>query len=197
MNKIIDISHYDPIVDFAKAAAADIDGVYIKCTQGEGFVDPLCLTNATKAKTNRVKVGYYHFADTMSDPIAQAKFFKSRLSILPQSDLLPVLDIETNKNELSPEKMETWITTFLEAFENPMMIYSYQPFLDQYLPATHQLGKNPLWLAQYRNVDSPHLPKGWAKADLWQYSNLGHVDGVAAATVDLSKPLTDAFVINI
>lgn len=197
LTKGIDISHYDPNCDWNKIKADGVDFVYIKCTQGLHFSDPLCLGHATKAKSVGIKVGYYHFAEITDDAVQEAKFFLGKLATLPQSDLLPVLDIETNKIGLDATHVEAWIHSFLDTIKQygkTTMIYSYTPFLDQYLPHTHQFGIVPLWIAQYRNISSPLLPHGWNTAALWQYTNQGHVNGISVP-VDMNKPITQSFVI--
>jgi len=199
LTKGIDISHYDPQVDWIKAKSDGVQFVYIKCTQGSGFVDPLCATHGHNAKSADVKIGYYHFANPETEPVAQANFFVSQLAKLPAYDMIPVLDIETNKSNLGPLAMETWIIAFngiLNKTGHKLMIYSYQPFLEQFLPPNHTLGNLPLWLAQYRNVTAPSVPKGWNGVDLWQYSQTGVVNGVSAKTVDMDKAFTDRFFIN-
>lgn len=194
IKKVIDISHYDPTVDWDKVKADEVDGVYIKCTQGVGYIDPLCIGHATKAKAQGIKVGYYHFAEVTQDAAAEARFFMSRFESIPLSDLMPVLDIETNKSNLTPDQIESWIRLFIDTMEEPIMLYSYQPFLDQYLPYGHGFGSMPLWIAQYRDVQSPFLPKGWSTATLWQYTNEGIVSGITAK-VDMNKPITQDFVL--
>jgi len=198
LNKGIDISHYDPKVDWVKAKEQGIDFVYIKATQGTTFVDPLCSTHASNAIPQGLKVGYYHFANCESDASAQAKFFCAQLARLPKYSLMPVLDLETNKANLTSFQIANWITAFLTEMAHEghkVMLYSYQPFLDQFLTHGHGFGILPLWLAQYRNVEKPILPNGWTSCALWQYTNQGHVDGVAAQTVDMNKPFDNSFVV--
>ena len=187
IKKVIDISHWNGELDFAKIKSDGIDGIYIKCTDGVSFVDPMCLKYATGAKAQGIAVGYYHFAEPGIDPITQAIFFKGRLSTLPQSDLMPVLDIEKD----TTVNVQDWINKFYDAFVEPLMLYSYQPYLD-----LHNVSVDcPLWLAQYRDETSPVLPKGWPTCDLWQYSNVGVEDGITVK-VDEDRVFTQAFVLN-
>lgn len=194
LTKVIDLSHWNENADWLKVKNNGVDGVYLKCTQGIRYVDPSCIGHSTRAKSQNIKVGYYHFATLTDDPSAEARFFKSRLSTLPTSNLIPMLDVEENKTGLTPAQIETWIQSFLDAMETKVGIYSYTPFLDQFLPLTHNFGQIPLWIAQYRNVVSPQLPYGWTQSALWQYTNMGHIDGIKG-TVDCSKPMNQNFVL--
>lgn len=197
----IDVSHHQGAIDWTKLKASSdpatgpIEFVYIKATEGVGYIDPMTQTYAQGAHAAGFKIGYYHFA-TLNDPnasadaAAEAKYFDSQLKLLPAAALMPVLDIETNKSNLSPQLVQQWISSFMQTMQQlghaQMMLYSYTPFLDQNLPANHPFGTLPLWLAQYRNVVQPTLPKGWNQYTVWQYSNAGKFNGIPAA-VDLNK----------
>jgi lysozyme len=192
LSKGIDVSHYQIPQSWQLVANYGVDMCYIKLTQGTSFVDPMALTHANNARAVGINVGFYHFADTTVDAAVEASFFRSHLANVGDYQLLPTLDLEVNKSSLTPTQIEAWIQAFLDAFVDPMMIYSYQPFLDANLPPSHTLGKLPLWLAQYRAVTHPMLPIGWTKAALWQTTNAGNVPGISTA-VDLDTPLTDDF----
>lgn len=198
LTKVIDLSHWNDQVNWDKVKSAQVDGVYLKCTQGLRYIDPMCAKHAVNSKGHSISVGYYHFATLTDDAAAEAKFFHDQLMKLPKSDLLPILDIEENKAGFTSTQVEAWIHLFndtMNVLNTPIGIYSYTPFLDQFLPNTHQFGQLPLWIAQYRNVTSPSIPHGWTTAALWQYTNLGTVDGIHG-TVDMSKPITQALLIN-
>ena len=194
LKKLIDVSHYQQISSWDSVVAAGVDGVYIKCTQGSGFVDPMCANHSSNAKANNINWGADHFAASEADATQEANFFKSQIAKLGDYQLLPVLDIETNKSDLTPAQMEAWIQAFITTFGDPIMLYSYQPFLDSNLPYGHPFGSLPLWQASYRNVTSPLPPKGWTGCDLWQFSNQSKIDGIVGL-VDENKPFTDKFIL--
>lgn len=184
MYKGIDISYWQGAkIDWAKVKASGITFAYIKATEGKGRKEPLAMSQANGAKLNNIKVGYYHFAHTENNAIAEAKFFAEVLKGLPPSDLIPVLDIEANKAGLKPDAIELWINNFIVTLQaagiNKIMLYSYGPFFNACLTATHPFGKYPLWLAQYRNdAKQPTLPRGWNKYSIWQYTQTGKVNGI-------------------
>jgi lysozyme len=184
MNRIIDVSHWSQPIDWAKVKAAGVDGVYIKCSDGISFIDPMCQKHATAAKAQDIAVGYYHFAEPDVDPLLQANYFKTLLSTMPQSDLMPVIDIEKD----TTANVSAWLQSFMDAFGSPLMLYSYQPYMD-----IHNINFDcPLWLAQYRTDMT--LPKGWAGCDLWQFTNASVIDGMPHEC-DEDKPLTQAFIL--
>jgi lysozyme len=196
----IDISHWQGNPDFSKVKAEELSFVYIKSTDGIKFMDATAISHGTNAKAAGLKVGYYHFAEmndpgVMVDAKAEATAFAAALDKFPAYDILPVLDIETNKSNLSPELVREWIQCFIDTMKDlghNIMIYSYTPFFNQYLPKDHTFGMIPLWLAQYANEDQPTLPHGWDHYTVWQYSNQGTVDGVVGF-VDVNKALDSLF----
>ncbi|HET6989677.1 MAG TPA: glycoside hydrolase family 25 protein [Bacteroidia bacterium] len=200
----IDISHNNGTINWTKVKLASpaISFVYVKATQGVGYKDPANATNASGATNAGFKIGYYHFAslnnnlDVVKDATDEANWFDSVLKTLPLSQLIPVLDIETNEKKLTTQQVQTWISTFLSRMNflghKHVMIYSYKPFFDENLPANHSFGNLPLWLAQYRNVASPSLPHNWTKYTIWQYSDKGKVNGING-DCDMNKTTPEFF----
>lgn len=194
----IDISHNNGNIDWSKVKAYTpaLSFAYMKATQGVGFQDPKVATNAPAAQKSGLSIGYYHFASlnqpssVVQDATAEANWFDKVMKTLPAAHLLPVLDIETNDRQLTTQQVQQWINTFLAVMKTlghpTVIIYSYKPFLDANLPANHTFGVNPLWLAQYRNVAAPALPRGWTDYTIWQYSAQGNISGIAG-DVDMNK----------
>ncbi len=193
---MLDVSHNNGDINWDKVKfnPIQVDSVYIKANEGVGCIDPKLIFNATNAKRVGLKVSYYHFAtlnslDVVNDAISEANFFISLLKTLPAPDMELVLDIEENdKVKLTPDKVLIWINTFFDTMKHNgysnLMIYSYAPFLNLNLPASHNLGGYPLWIAAYANKFA--IPKGWLNAKYWQYNSTGSVAGISG-NVDLSK----------
>lgn len=193
----IDVSHHQGKIDWNKVATANtpkVEFVYIKASTGVGSIDPKALYNATEAKKNGLKIGYYHYCslnneDELQDSTDEANWFIKTMKGLPQADLPAVLDIEDPQilSSLDDGEVLAWIKNFFKVLSNSgykYVLYSYSPFLDQHLPANHGLGDVPLWIAQYRT--SLTLPKGWSKYYLWQFSAKGKINGIST-DVDLNK----------
>src|SRR3984893_191450 len=94
INVVVDISHWNRDVDFAKLANAGIIGVIQKATQGQTGVDFTYNTNKPKALAAGLLWGAYHFGDG-SDGVAQAEHFLSTVG--DPSKTLLVLDFEFNR----------------------------------------------------------------------------------------------------
>lgn len=187
----IDVSYWQQGINWLKVKAQGIAFAYVKATEGISRKEPEALSQANGAKGAGLMVGYYHFSHIDTDaPETEAIFFASVLSTLPKADLMPVLDIETNKSHMDAPQVNIWIKAFMQKMAElgypKLMIYSYTPFLNVNLPVNHGLA-NPLWIAQYRSDSNlPNLPIGWTHYQLWQYSNQGTVDGIPGK-VDMNK----------
>lgn len=197
----IDISHHQGEINFALMKQNDlkIDFIYMKATQGVGYIDPKVKFNSTEAKKHGFLIGYYHFCtlndkNITTDARQEAIHFRDTIKTLPAPDLPLVLDIEHEdpKVQLSDQEVIEWIRTFFgtlifNGYKN-LVLYSYTPFLNEHLPLGHDLGKYPLWIAAYVNKPEPKLPSGWKEYWLWQYTDKGSVKGIAGY-VDMNKSI--------
>lgn len=181
--RIIDISKYQSKIDWTKVK---IDGVYIKATEGVGYIDEQFNQHIAGAKSAGIKFGFYHFAtlnskNIIEDSSSEAKSFYN--ATIGKGATMPfVLDIEKNAIGLSPTEVLSWIKNFFKELNNlgvtDIAIYSYTPFLNINLPSGHLLGTIKLWLAAYTGGPAPILPKGWSGYWLWQHTQKAIINGV-------------------
>ena len=78
----IDVSAYQGDIDFNLVKEAGIDIVYIKSSEGSGFVDPYFEQNYQNAKNAGLSVGFYHYvtARSVEEAVSQANFFAKTIS---------------------------------------------------------------------------------------------------------------------
>lgn len=199
----IDLSHHNGQIDFFEVIKNDpkVDFIYLKASQGVGYVDPKLKANALAVHEQDIPIGYYHYAslntmDVVQDAKAEAQFFMDTIRPLPLPNLPLVLDIEENKANVPKDKVLLWIKTFFEKLStsgySDYVLYSYASFLDSNLPKDHGLGNVRLWIAAYVNLAKPKLPRGWDKYHIWQYSAKGKVKGVPT-DCDINKTLINIF----
>jgi lysozyme len=197
----IDLSHHNGTVDWAqiKKNSTPVSFAYIKCTHGAVLIDPKCVEHSNGAFGAKIKFGFYHFAtlssrNVVSDATAEAKAFDAAMKIMAPCRLMPALHIETNDKNLSPAEIQLWITTFLLVMNSlgrkNIMLYGKREFFDAHLSANHPFGNLPLWHSQYTASTTPHLPGGWNKYTIWQFSETGKVDGVGT-NCDISRSTSD------
>ena len=160
----IDIASYQQGLDL-RQAAAEIDGVVIKATEGTGYVNPCCDGHWSQAGEARLLRGFYHFAGD-SDPVAEADYFMEHTAgYFGQG--VPVLDWEGNQGV-------AWVNSFVNRVHDVKGVWCWiyaNPW------RFNQGGVEPncmRWVAAYPEVASP----SFAQAEGW---DAPEVDGLVGA----------------
>ena|GEM_PF-496480 len=183
--RIIDVSHWQGDIDFAKVRADGIQGVYIKATEGIGYADPMFKINATNASSTGLKIGFYHFAHANNDPTKEVDWFLTTIQGLSY-DLPLVLDIESNKGLSKPQIStfaDKWMQEMIRRTNRTPLLYTYTSFAKSCLDKS--LNKYPVWIAHYSSDEKPGDNGVWEEWKIWQYSDAGKVSGIAG-NVDLN-----------
>jgi lysozyme len=184
---IIDLSHYNGDVDFAKIKAAGIEAVILKATQGTRLTDSKLTTNAAGARAAGLLVGAYHYG-IAGEPIAQAEYFLSAIANL--HPVLPVLDFERGTSNMSLEEGQAFLTTVQQSMGVVPVIYTGE-YLKSFGKQTTLLG-HPLWLSEYG--PQAKLPIGYPTWTLWQFTN--GVVGPEPHTIDGVNGIVDISYFN-
>lgn len=173
----IDVSHHSGKVAWDQVHAQGYRFAYAKASEGLDAADPLFEDNWSALAELPIARGAYHFYVTEDDPIIQAEFFLSRVT-LRSGDLPPVVDIETLGHGTKGDLVAP-LRRFLEHVEKAVgrrpMIYTSAKFWNEHYDGS--FGDYPLWVAEYE-VDEPTLPNGWEHWSLWQFEGDAQVDGV-------------------
>jgi lysozyme len=188
----IDVSNHQDRIDWTRVRADGISFAYVKASEGMTFADPKYGAHVAGAKAARIKTGAYHFArpDTRSsspvaDARAEADFFLS-LAAPRAGDLIPALDLETAG--LPPEELMAWTRAWLDRARRTIgvrpLVYTYPAFWSS-LGETTAFRLYPLWIGNFE-VSEPHLPRGWRRYAIWQYTASGAVAGIPGR-VDLNR----------
>jgi len=187
----VDISHHNANVDWQAIKDANVSFVYIKVSDGIGTPDEMAPTHALNAKQNGLKIGYYHFCrpQTRGGTVQQAGIAEAQdtlkvIANLPvPADLPLMLDLE-NVTEpghewdspLNRADYLQWIHSYIDTVApgGQVFIYTYKAYMDGKLPADHDLGTYPLWLASYHtDANNAACPVGWADWQIWQFEGKG------------------------
>ncbi len=170
LNGVIDLSHHNQNVDFHQIRAqGGILGTIHKATQGLQFKDPDYLSNRSKALSEGLLWGAYHFG-TGSDGVQQADFF---LNLVDPDDLtLLVLDFEANPQgpSMALEEARAFVTHVNAVTGRWPGLYSGH-YIKQLLGTNRDpvLANCWLWLSQYG--PTPVVPANWATWTMWQYTD--------------------------
>jgi len=183
--KGIDVSGFQPNVNWSNVKSSGVAFVFIKATEGTTFKSSSFssqYTGATKAGLIR---GAYHFAHPDSSSGAtQANFFLDHGGGWSADGItLPgVLDIEYNPsgNEcygLSHAAMVSWVKDFSNTYHSKTkrypIIYTTTDWWKTCTGNSAAFGAtNPLWIAHFATSIGP-LPAGWSFTTLWQHATSG------------------------
>ena len=197
MLKVIDISKYQPTVDYQAVKDAGVNGVILRCgltywgAQNMG-ADELFSTHYNGFKKVGMPVGayYYSAADTIEMAKKEAEFVKTLL--VGKQFAFPIYyDVENDErmSKLSKETLTTIVETFCESLENAgyfVGVYANTNYFQNKLDHARLAKKYTLWLADYRgdNANQSLL------RDMWQYTSSGSVKGIAG-NVDVNECYRD------
>ncbi len=177
----IDISHYQPHVDWDQLCEARLNDfpirfVIIKSTEGVSFRDKLFRKHSQSARSHGFVVGAYHFFSPTEDGDSQAQHYLRNTTLQP-GDFPPVLDVETRgKKPLAEfqEEVLSWLRVVEQAYGVKPIIYSGVSFKKKYLRG-ERFDAYPFWAAHYNKRSAPRYNGQWV---MWQYSDQGRVQGV-------------------
>lgn len=188
--RIIDVSNWQPSINWSQVAKAGVAGAYVEYGDGT-WRSPTFASQVAGAASVGIPWGAYYFARPNStDPLAMADEFTAaaRGGTLP-----PVLDLEDSS--VSGPQASAWAQAFLVRVAQDggrvPTIYTGGGYAWSSDPA---LSPWPLWIAAYPAGYNPvpdvcalRVPSGgvWGDWSLWQFTSVGAVWGVAG-NVDLS-----------
>jgi lysozyme len=169
LRRIIDISHWEGEIDFAKVAAAGIVAVIAKATQGSSGTDEKYAAYRKAASRFNFLWGSYHFG-TNSEVSTQVDHYLTTAQ--PKERDLVCLDFERNPNgpSMSLEQARDFVSDVRSRLGRWPVLYAGS-WLKEILGQTPDeiLRECPLWLAQYGT--KPVMPIGWERFTLWQYTD--------------------------
>lgn len=174
----IDVSDYQPNINWRSVASAGISFAIIKATEGRSFVAEVFPRYWRETKENGLIRGAYHFFRPASDVRQQAENFLRTVK-LEDGDLPPVLDIETTDGVDAltiRERMAQWLTILEEETGILPIVYTYPGFWDSL--GSRGFTDHPLWIAHYTNAPQPIIPGAWNSWIFWQYTDRGQLYGV-------------------
>ncbi len=185
----IDVSFYSCPADWSQVRRMRVGDhrigfVYLRATSGLD-TDGAFADYWSQVEQAKLPKGAYHFFYPDQDPAAQAHHFLSVVN-LQKGDLPPVLDVEDNRSNLSPDEVRrsifVWLSIVERASRQRAIIYVNRTFYDLYIKG--YFTKNPIWIAAYDMKEAPVLSDGrqWL---IWQFSNKGRVNGFSEP-VDLN-----------
>jgi GH25 family lysozyme M1 (1,4-beta-N-acetylmuramidase) len=91
----LDLSNNNGEPNWHALKQAGVEGVWLKATEGDFFLDQTFLHRRAMANAHDIRVGAYHFARPDRGGARQeAEFFCTAVKVIDRRDLRPVLDYE-------------------------------------------------------------------------------------------------------
>lgn len=187
----IDVSDYQPSIDWTTVADNGIAFAFIKATESTDYINPDFSSQYDGATNAGLIRGGYHFAHPdQSSGSAQATYFLEHGGGWSGDGItLPgALDIESNPDgsecyDLSTTEMSDWLADFSNTYYDSTgrypIIYTTASWWDTCTGSNSGFGDNsPLWLADWASTIGA-LPAGWDYATFWQYADSGENPGDA------------------
>lgn len=170
----VDVSHWQPVVDWQQVRASGRTWVYVKASQSRSVIDSCFRKHADGAAAAGLAVGAYHFANPAHDPVQQAEWFHATTHLAAGLDLAPCLDLEVPAQGSGADAIR-WAVAFVERaevlFGRRVTLYTGDSYWRHYLgdPVVPALSRCALWVARYDN--SPPQPfRNWPRWTAWQYA---------------------------
>ena len=176
----IDVSEWQGEIDFEEVARSGVEVVYIRASEGTGYVDPYFRENYEKAKENGLRTGFYHFltATTVEEAEREAEFFVSNIKGL-EPDCRLAMDFEVFDG-LGVDEINDISREFLETVEKlsgkECVIYS-DASNARTIFSKELADKYPIWVADYF-VEEPADNGKWETWVGFQYTDRGQINGI-------------------
>lgn len=190
MTPLVDVSHHQGHIDFARMHAVGIRDVIVRVGDG-GFTDRQFTTYVPAARAAGIRLGTYLFCRLNKDPQQQARDWKRALDTVGGPwPLGHWADLEVAHG--TRDHMRAWLHAHLAETDRLLGgitgIYSGASWWNTHI-ALPTYGDRPLWMARYRwdrqrpPLDpveweawsvgrwSPPCPTGWDRWTIWQFSS--------------------------
>jgi GH25 family lysozyme M1 (1,4-beta-N-acetylmuramidase) len=184
-----DVSGHQGNVDWPGAWNNGGRFVYVKATEGTGYINPNFGQQYNGSYGVGMTRGAYHFArPDVSSGAAQANYFVDHGGgWSPDGRTLPgALDAEYNPYGdacygMDPGALSWWLADFSNTYRARTgrfpAIYTSTSWWNRCTGNNAGFGpNNPLWVARY-NSTLGALPAGWARQAIWQYADAGSLPG--------------------
>ncbi|MFL6138783.1 MAG: glycoside hydrolase family 25 protein [Frankiaceae bacterium] len=169
---IVDLSHHNGSVDFARLKAAGVAAVIHKATQGTSYVDPKYVSRRAAAKAAGMPWGAYHMCEPGQDAKAQIDHFLEVVGRSEPPELRLALDVElpTHLHAAAAAANYNRMAEYLQQRVGYVpIVYTYPSYAAEGYCAG--LGDELLWMADYSG--GLDVPAEWGhdirRAVIWQH----------------------------
>jgi LysM repeat protein len=182
----IDVSHHNnesglSLGFYQTIKNSGVNGVVVKVSEGDYFLDPAASVNIANAKQAGMVVSAYHFARYTSNSSAttEAQWFDRKLKLVgfnKSTDGYVVVDVEASNLSSSPAKLTEYTNTFINEMKRlgykKVDIYSGSYYYNNRLKPNSLIIDKP-WLASYPAIPVQGQPTANFSTGLgaWQWAS--------------------------
>jgi lysozyme len=198
----IDISKFQRSIDW-NAVDTNLHFIVVKATEGITLKDARFDEYWKSIHPNTVK-GAYHFFNPIRGGKEQAQFFLRTVNF-GKGHMAPVIDVEYTKNFRRVSKktlarnLRNMILTIEKTLGVKPIIYTNAGNWDKYIsPYFAGMEKHyHLWIADYRGLPEPKIPRRFGKWAIWQHTNKAKVRGISGCVdVNICRLEMDKLIIR-
>ena len=200
---VIDVSHWQGVIDFATMAAQNVRAVMIKATEGETWVDPDFADNWSNAEPNFGNLRMpYHFYRFGADPIKQADHFVDTvINIAGSWAAAFVVDVEDTNTAAKRDDLKLFLDLVEYRTGFVPLIYTASWWWVPRLGGTTWANNYGLIEAEYQfdGTDSnkwpitindafldklinPTIAADWQEWEFWQFTSKGNAKAFGATS---------------
>lgn len=186
----VDVSHWQGVMDWAKAKANGVQFAFIKATEHNSHADTQFSRNWEKARENGILRGAYHFYRFGYDPIAQANWFLAHIPANDVGELPLVVDVEDTDQPAQAAELKRFLDAIEAKRGRKPIIYTARWWWNaaRWGGAVDWASDYDLWVANYTTAQAPVWPTDWGDWAFWQFTSEGDGRGYGASSnhIDLN-----------
>ena len=175
----VDVSAYQGRSDMGRLAEQGVQFVYMKATEGSGFVDARFRENWEAAAEAGLPAGAYHFFSFESPGATQAANYIQTVGDLDGA-LVPAVDVEwygpywneRPKKADAVRELGALLDSLEERYGVRPLLYAHREVYEALL--ADDFADYPLWVS---NTAYPAWFDGWDDWTVWQYFDRGELEG--------------------
>ena len=182
----VDVSHHNGKINWkkVKSECPNLTFVYVKCTEGATYVDPVFKANVDGAHGQGFNVGVYHYFRMTSGAQEQFRNFRKNLDAV-ELNLIPMVDVEKDDGKSRGELQDSlriFIALIEDTYGVKPMLYGTNSSYNKY--CAPEFNEYPMYIGRYG--DNAPVVKGVGHYTIWQYSESGKINGIPKP-VDLCR----------
>jgi hypothetical protein len=174
----LDISHHQDLgLDLARCRREGIEFVFIKATEGSGFVDSEFAANLAEARAAGLLVAAYHYVRSTAPASAQVAHIQR---VIPR-DVPVIPDVEANSGAIGLTR--EFVTRLREAGYTVPLLYLPRWYWQQ-IGAPPLVGLPPLWSSRYPDNVIGSIAEEWADVPARYWDGYG---GLSVAVLQFTS----------